>query len=281
MSHDARAWVWDHSRSKGTARLILVLIADRCVDDRCIAYASVTALMKRANASRSAVRAALDKLIASGELVWLDDRQGPRGERYYHLPDAARFLAEQALEGERIPTPAGSESGPAKPLVGGPETGPGERNPTPGGNGIRPGRGPESDPQNSSEPKVNGSKSSSSSPLIPAAQWRIDDATQAWLRQQGHFDRLGEHALRAADEKWRTYRTVWAPRTAGAWSADWREWITRERTPAAGRPYLRSLPGGGASTAPAAGKTRAEQHATALLNALTELEARNTPTGTE
>ncbi|WP_411574229.1 hypothetical protein [Streptomyces fradiae] len=127
MSHDVRAWVWDHSRSKGTARLILVLIADRCVDDRCIAYASVTALMKRANASRTAVRAALDKLIASGELVWLDDRQGPRGERYYHLPGAARFLAEQALEGGRNPArgigirpPGGAESDPG-----------GGRNPTP------------------------------------------------------------------------------------------------------------------------------------------------------
>ncbi|MEU3064947.1 helix-turn-helix domain-containing protein [Streptomyces subrutilus] len=279
MSHDARAWVWDHSRSKGTARLILVLVADRCVDGRCIAYASVPALMKRANASRSAVRDALDKLIASGELVWIEDRKGPRGERYYHLPDAARFLAEQATARDRDPAPTGPESGPSKPLEGGPETGPGDRNPTPGGTGIQPGRGPESDPQNSREPKMNGSKSSSS-PLIPASQWHIDDATQTWLRQQGHLDRLGEQALRAADEKWRNYRAVWGPRTAAAWSADWREWITREHTPAPGRPHLRSLPGG-ASTGPATGRTRAEQHTSALLDALTELEAHDTLTGTE
>lgn len=41
MSHDARTWVWDHSRSKGTARMVLTLIADRCLDLGCVAYASV------------------------------------------------------------------------------------------------------------------------------------------------------------------------------------------------------------------------------------------------
>lgn len=77
MSYDAREWVWDHSRSKGTAHLVLALIADRCLDRRCIAYASVPTLMKWANASRTAVRDDLAKLIADGELVALGDRKGP------------------------------------------------------------------------------------------------------------------------------------------------------------------------------------------------------------
>ncbi|MET8081269.1 helix-turn-helix domain-containing protein [Streptomyces sp. NPDC005303] len=104
MSYDAREWVWDHSDSKGTARMVLALIADRCRDRHCVAYASVPTLMKRANASRTAVRDALAKLIADGELVQLPDRKGPRGETYYHLPVAARSLAEQAAEGGRNPT---------------------------------------------------------------------------------------------------------------------------------------------------------------------------------
>src|SRR3954468_180064 len=103
MSLDAREWVWDHSHSKGTARMVLALIADRCRDRHCVAYASVPTLMKRANASRTAVRDALAKLIASGELVLLPDRKGPRGETYYLLPVAARFLAEHAVEGDREP----------------------------------------------------------------------------------------------------------------------------------------------------------------------------------
>ncbi|MBZ3906776.1 helix-turn-helix domain-containing protein [Streptomyces sp. NPDC051773] len=274
MSYDAREWVWDHSRSKGTARMVLALIADRCLDGRCIAYASVPTLMKRANASRTAVRDALAKLVADGELVQLADRKGPRGETYYHLPRAARFLAEQSVEGDRNPAREGSESDPVGPATRGPEPDPGERNPTPGGYGIRPGGGTESDPQNGREPKVNG-KSSSSAQHVTADQWQIDDSARAWLQQHGHLDRLGEPALQTAHEKWRTYRATYPPRTAAAWAADWRAWITRERAPAPGRPNLYAVPGGTSDAAPTAGMTRSEAHMAALLAALDE------PTGSE
>ncbi|MFI5800876.1 helix-turn-helix domain-containing protein [Streptomyces sp. NPDC051677] len=276
MSHDAREWVWNHSHSKGTARLVLALIADRCIDRRCIAYASVPTLMKRANASRTAVRDALAKLIADGELVALPGRKGPRGETYYHLPDAARFLAEQTAEGDqdltlpgdRNPTPGGPESDPADAFDEGPESDPPARNVTPRGVGFRPSGGADSDPQNRREPKVNGSNSSSSAPLIPATDWRIDDDARAWLQDHGHLDRLGEPALHAADEKWRTYRATWATRTAAAWAADWRAWIARERTPAPGRPNLYALPGGTPTST--TGMTRSEAHMAALLAALDE-----------
>lgn len=281
MSYDAREWVWDHSRSKGTARMVLALIADRCRDRHCVAYASVPTLMKRANASRTAVRDALAKLITSGELVQLPARKGPRGETYYLLPVAARFLTDQPREGDRIPAPqgsriptlGGSESDPAKHFEGGPESDPGERNPAPGGYGIRPDGGTDSDPQNRREPKVNGKSSSSSAPLISATEWHIDGDARAWLQHHGHLDRLGEHALHAADEKWRTYRAAWAPRTAAAWAADWRAWIAREHTPTPGRPNLYALPGG--TPTAATGMTRSEAHMAALLAALDD------PTGTE
>ncbi|WP_217569301.1 helix-turn-helix domain-containing protein [Streptomyces sp. GbtcB7] len=282
MSYDAREWVWDHSHSKGTARMVLALIADRCRDRHCVAYASVPTLMKRANASRTAVRDALAKLIASGELVQLPGRKGPRGETYYLLPVAARFLADQLREGDQNPAPkggqfptlGGSESDPAEHFEGGSECDPGERNPTPGGYGFRPEGGADSDPQNCREPKVNGKSSSSSAPLISAIEWQIDDDARAWLQHHGHLDRLGEDALQAADEKWRTYRAAWAPRTAAAWAADWRAWIAREHTPAPGRPSLNALPGGKPSP-PTPAMTRSEAHMAALLAALDE------PTGTE
>jgi hypothetical protein len=281
MSYDAREWVWDHSRSKGTARMVLALIADRCRDRHCVAYASVPTLMKRANASRTAVREGLAKLIAGGELVPLVGRKGPRGETYYCLPAAARFLAAQAAEGDRIsalqgdqvPTLGGSESDPVESFEGGSESDPGERNPTPGGYGFRPGGGADSDPQNRREPKVNGKSSSSSALLISAIEWHIDDNARAWLQHHGHLDRLGERALHTADEKWRTYRAAWAPRTAAAWAADWRAWIAREHTPAPGRPNLYAVPGG--PPTPTTGMTRSEAHMAALLAALDE------PTGTE
>ncbi|MEV6963212.1 helix-turn-helix domain-containing protein [Streptomyces sp. NPDC051207] len=276
MSHDAREWVWNNSHSKGTARLVLALIADRCIDRRCIAYASVPTLMKRANASRTAVRDALAKLIAGGELVPLPGRKGPRGEMYYHLPGAARFLAEQAAEGDQDltlpggqnPTHGGPESDPADSFDGGPESDPPVRNATPRGAGFRPSGGADSDPQNRREPKVNGSNSSSSAPLISATDWQIDDDARAWLQDHGHLARLGEHALHAADEKWRTYRATWDSRTAAAWAADWRSWIARERTPTPGRPNLYALPGGPPTST--SGMTRSEAHMAALLAALDE-----------
>ncbi|MER5184941.1 hypothetical protein ABT009_42815 [Streptomyces sp. NPDC002896] len=138
MSLDAQTWVWDHSRSKGTARMVLALIADRCLDRDYIAYASVPALMKRANASRTAVRDALSKLTKDGELKRLDDRKGPRGETYYKLPNAARFLAEQAAEEGRRTAPTDPKSAPPDSVAGGPESRPGEQIPRPGGSRFRP-----------------------------------------------------------------------------------------------------------------------------------------------
>jgi hypothetical protein len=281
MSLDAREWVWDHSHSKGTARMVLALIADRCPDRRCIAYASVPTLMKRANASRTAVRDALAKLIADGELVQLPDRKGPRGETYYRLPIAAQFIADESRQGDRNPAPqggrnptrGGSESDPAEPFKGGSEFDPGEQNPAPRGYGFRPEGGADSDPQNRREPKVNGKSSSSSAQLISASEWQIDDSARAWLQHDGHLDRLGEHGLHIADAKWRTYRSSWDPRTADAWAADWRAWIAREHTP--GRPNLYALPGGTPTATSTTGMTRSEAHMAALLAALDE------PTGTE
>ncbi|MFJ7904034.1 helix-turn-helix domain-containing protein [Streptomyces sp. NPDC096198] len=280
MSYEAREWVWDHSSSKGTARMVLALIADRCRDRRCIAYASLPTLMKRANASRTAVRDALAKLVVSGELVQLADRRGPRGETYYHLPITASFLTDQAAEEDRIPTPQGDriptpgvpESDPSGAFEEGLDNGPGDRIPTLGGTGFRLPEGTDSDPQNGSEPKVNG-KSSSSASLITVAEWEIDDGTQVWLRDHGHLARLGEHGLRMADEKWRSYRATWTPRSAAAWGADWRIWIAREHTPAPERTAPRALSGGAAPFA--GGMTRAEAHTAALLAALDE------PTETE
>jgi hypothetical protein len=283
MSYDAREWVWDHSRSKGTARMVLALIADRCRDQHCVAYASVPTLMKRANASRTAVRDALAKLIADGEVVQLPDRKGPRGETYYRLPIAAQFIAAESRQGDRNPAPqggrnpalGGSESDPAEPFKGGSKFDPGEQNPAPRGYGSRPEGDADSDPQNRREPKVNGKSSSSSAPLISATEWQIDDSARAWLQHDGHLDRLGEHGLHTADAKWRTYRSSWDPRTADAWAADWRAWITREHTPTPGRPNLYALPGGTPTPTSTTGMTRSEAHMAALLAALDE------PTGTE
>ncbi|WP_284117152.1 helix-turn-helix domain-containing protein [Streptomyces fragilis] len=94
MSAEAREWVWEHSSSRGLARLILLSIADRVPDDQCVAWASVASLVERTRASRSSVRAALAKLVGGDELEHREELVGPQRTAVYRLPRAAAYIAE-------------------------------------------------------------------------------------------------------------------------------------------------------------------------------------------
>ncbi|WP_435601891.1 hypothetical protein [Streptomyces sp. bgisy130] len=98
MSSEAREWVWENSSSKGAGRLVMLSIADRVTDEQCIAWASLTSLEERTNSSRSTVREALDRLLASGELEQLDDLVGPQRSTVYRLPLAAKAIAQATME---------------------------------------------------------------------------------------------------------------------------------------------------------------------------------------
>jgi hypothetical protein len=172
VSLDAMDWVWTKSTARGNARTVLLAIADRCPDARCVAYAGTAMLLQRTNAARSSVIAAVDRLLASGELVIVEGVKGPRGETVYHLPHAVghtRAESDTAAVGgtdsgpvqnpdpSENETPGGRESGPPgyenrtpqgvrKPDPGGPESGlEGYENETP--------RGPVFGPQNARERK--------------------------------------------------------------------------------------------------------------------------------
>ncbi|MFG3153955.1 helix-turn-helix domain-containing protein [Streptomyces sp. NPDC048219] len=307
MSGQARKWVWESSTSRGTARLVLLSIADRIPDAQCVAYASVTELMERTNASRNAVRTSLALLSDAGELEILKGYEGPQHSTVYRMPRPAAWLAKVAaaqeanpdlcvediepltdadsapalkdldnelLRKHRIWFTAGSETDPHRQNLAGSKSAPPRQNLTPPRVRNRPPSGSKSDPQNcSSEPKVNRRYSSSAADLTTATDWQVDDASLSWAQQQGHLERLGEQGLQAADAKWRHYRAAWSPRSAAAWAADWRSWIDREHTPTPQRPNLYALPGG--TPSPQAGMTRSEAHMAALLAAVDE------PTGTE
>ncbi|WP_149182680.1 helix-turn-helix domain-containing protein [Streptomyces sp. TRM49041] len=295
MSSDAREWVWEHSASRGTARLVLLSIADRVADEQCVSWASLSSLAKRTRASVSTVREAIDRLVDADELEQLDDLTGPQRSTVYRLPLAAKAVAQAKREleedGDQAPTDdpeegltlrlsvlrrygirprevPGSPARVRKPAVA--ETGRSRRKPAPRRTGNRHSGVPETGIQNRSEPDLNR-RYSSGAAVISAAEWQVDPATHTWARQQGHLDRLGEQGLQAADAKWRAHRADFKLRPAAAWAADWRSWIAREHAPS--RPSLYAVPGG-ASAAPG-GMTRAEAHTAALLAALDE------PTGTE
>jgi hypothetical protein len=140
VSLDAQDWVWEHSRSKGTARLVILVIADKASGPDCSAYAGTTFLMRRANAGRTAVVEAVDKLIALGEVEIIKGRRGPRGETCYRLPKAAGHHrggpdSGPVRKADRSGKRTGTDSGPQgvrNPDRGGTESGPvGVRNPDP------------------------------------------------------------------------------------------------------------------------------------------------------
>jgi DNA-binding MarR family transcriptional regulator len=294
MSSEAREWVWEHSTAKGAGRVVLLSIADRVTDEQCVSWASLSSLAKRANASVSTVREAIDRAVDAGELEQLDDLTGPQRSTVYRLPLAAKALAARAEdeEGAEQVSSAVSDAAPAlrisalrrcgirprevpespararKPAV--PETGRSRRKPARRRTGNRHSDVPETGTQNRSEPDLNR-RYSSGAAVTSAAEWKVDPATHTWARQQGHLDRLGEQGLQAADAKWRAHRAGFKPRQADAWAADWRSWIAREHAPH--RPNLHAVPGRRPS-APS-GMTLAEAHTAALLAALEE------PTGTE
>lgn len=137
MSLDAQDWVWEHSASKNTARLVLLAIADKASGHDVSAYAGSTFLMRRSNASRTAVIKAVDSLIGLGELEIVLGSTGPHGETRYRIPGAKGHTRKGGTDSVPVQNPHRS----GKKTPGGTES-------TPGGSGIRTGRGPESVPHN-------------------------------------------------------------------------------------------------------------------------------------
>ena len=142
MSSEAREWVWEHSSSRGAARLVLLSIADRVADEQCISWASLSSLAKRTRASVSTVREAVERLLLAGELEQLDDLVGPQRSTVYRLsppkwspwPSASsrsRKTATQQQTSPRAPRSFGSR------LCGGTESARVRYRNPPRGSGIR------------------------------------------------------------------------------------------------------------------------------------------------
>ncbi|MFM9634354.1 hypothetical protein ACKI10_43235 [Streptomyces galilaeus] len=88
MSDNARDWVWEHSQSKGVARLVMLAMAERAYGPECLVVAGSTWLMQRTGASRSTVLTALERLEATGEIASVDKVVGIHSHRVWILPKA-------------------------------------------------------------------------------------------------------------------------------------------------------------------------------------------------
>lgn len=84
MSNAILNAVFENSRSRGVARLVLLSLADRA-DDAGRAYCGATDLCQRTNADRTNVFRALAWLRESGEIV-IEPDKGPRGCNRYLIP---------------------------------------------------------------------------------------------------------------------------------------------------------------------------------------------------
>lgn len=265
-------WVWNRSRTKGNARLVVLAVADKAVGPDCTARIGTTEFTKRLNCSRSTAIDAVDKAIAQGELRIVTPAAGSRAATY-QVPGAVGYDRDtepatgpetrpqrgadrsgnptaSSDEGSENRTP-NPEGGSEFPTTGqkssGPESGP-------GGSEFPTTCGPESGPLN--HPTYEGKLASKPDPareLITDGHRRdlVDQMTTAgvlvrwnlsaadWQRVDALIARSGATALaayaaRIAARRDVTYATYFVP-----------GWHELPPLPAAGtgRPQLRAVGG--------------------------------------
>jgi hypothetical protein len=75
------SWVWDHSTSGGTDRLVLLAISDSANDDGSNAWPSIATIARKANVSSRTVQRCVQNLIELGELE-VEFGTGRQSSRY-------------------------------------------------------------------------------------------------------------------------------------------------------------------------------------------------------
>lgn len=263
MSLDAQDWVWEHSASKNTARLVLLAIADKASGSDVSAYAGTTFLMRRANASRTAVIKAVDTLLDSKELEIVEGKKGPHGETRYRIPGARGHTRKGGTESVPVRNP--NRSG--KKTSGGTES-------APGGSGIRTGTGTQSEPHNAvnaetpvetQERVAADSGPSASTPDLDAYApspieidgFQLTDAMRGWALRTFGPDLDVDYATAQFIDHFRGNGS-----RRPNWPTEWQKWIRREAKFASER-ATRNLPArAGGAVIPFASRQQAQQSET-------------------
>ncbi len=142
MSVRVMTWVWESSRSKKNARLLLLAIADCARDDGTNAFPSVAELVRKTGLSERGVQSTIADLVELGELK-VRRNAGPGGCNRYQV-----VMATPAV-------PAPAKSAPPAGTAGAGSAPPQETTPTP----AEPAPGTVLEP---SEKKISSSKRSTS-----------------------------------------------------------------------------------------------------------------------
>ncbi len=113
MAISVMSWVWDHSKSRHGARLVLLAIADCVKTDGGWAWPSVKELCRKTQLAERAVRAAITELSGRGELD-VEFNAGPGGCNRYRIVSAGAPPADFAPLQKTQPAPAESAPGTVK-----------------------------------------------------------------------------------------------------------------------------------------------------------------------
>lgn len=262
-------WVWNHSRSKGTGRHVLLAMANWITGPDCTVRASTAELVRFSNAARSSVIKSIDTLVESGELELVEEARGTRSA-LYRLPGAVGYvrpergsrgpvsgpLGESYRSGNRTPNPLqGSENETPDQNARGPKSGPqGSENETP--------RGPKTGPHKQDQRNHVEEEASSTTPARDLTAEEKLEFGRFWTYhpKSKDYDKTleawTEAALGGADPKKITAAALaYAREVAGKdfqyikHSANWlrehryEDKFAPEPTPQ-GRPPLRAVSGG-------------------------------------
>jgi helix-turn-helix protein len=103
MSIPSLLHVLDHSKAKGSHKLVLVEIANACNKTDGLAWVSFTTIANRSGISRRQVIRLVADLIATGELEEHPGK-GPRGLTAYRIPTGDTMSPVKELTGDKSDT---------------------------------------------------------------------------------------------------------------------------------------------------------------------------------
>lgn len=240
MSVRVMTWVWEHSRSRLSARLVLLAIADHANGDGIDAFPSQVQLMRKTGLSERAVQKAIGELVELGELHV--STGGGRG----HTNRYRVLMVERPAE----------DVEPVNPAEETPFTGPNPAKKTPynenpagktpysaqetphdaTGNPANFAPGTKREPRATVKNSPSGSSARTRGTRIPA-DFAVDDEMRAWAVDEATLatqqppspdsfpDWLDRHTERFRDH----WRGVSGSRGVKVdWVATWRNWIRRE-----------------------------------------------------
>jgi hypothetical protein len=257
-------WVWNHSRSKGTGRHVMLAVANRITGNDGTARVSTAELVRFSNAARSSVITAIDALVKTGELNLMEEGRGTRAA-LYKIPGAVDYVRPDSIVRGLETGPLGETEGSGNQTTSasqgsgnrtsaqnarGPETGP-------QGSENRTSRGPKTGPHNQNH--LNHVEEEASTARITPEQkvefgnfWTLfpksqeyDKTLEAWTAAVLNGDATPEAITAAAvayarDKAGEERRYV---KSSVNWLRD-RRYLDRPAPQPEGKPNLRAVAGG-------------------------------------